>query len=51
MLQGFFQSLFTAGFAESKTKLSTVRRSEPDTIDIVFDDPNITRAGEYFDLA
>jgi len=44
---GFFQSLFTAGFSESKAKVS-VRRSEPDVIDIVFDDPNITRAGECF---
>ncbi|KAJ6539673.1 hypothetical protein B0H19DRAFT_1222802 [Mycena capillaripes] len=33
---GFFNSLFTAGFAESSPK--------PDEIDIIFDDTNITRA-------
>ncbi|KAH9920275.1 uncharacterized protein B0H18DRAFT_607131 [Fomitopsis serialis] len=38
-------SLFTAGFAESKSKLWG-RHFELDVIDIVFDDPNITRAGE-----
>ena len=43
-LQGFFQSLFTSGFSESK---SSKYRLEPDCIDIVFDDPNITRAGKY----
>jgi hypothetical protein len=36
---GFFNSLFTAGFAESSPK--------PDVIDIIFDDTNITRAGVY----
>ncbi|KAF9817534.1 hypothetical protein IEO21_03385 [Rhodonia placenta] len=42
---GFFQSLFTSGFVESKAKLASSRRPEPDVIDIiVFDDPNITRA-------
>ncbi|EED82908.1 predicted protein [Postia placenta Mad-698-R] len=42
---GFFQSLFTSGFVESKAKLASSRRAEPDVIDmIVFDDPNITRA-------
>ncbi|KAI1786288.1 hypothetical protein LXA43DRAFT_72308 [Ganoderma leucocontextum] len=41
---GFFQSLFTSGFSESK---SSRYRMDPDCIDIVFDDPNITRAGEY----
>ncbi|TBU48693.1 hypothetical protein BD309DRAFT_247440 [Dichomitus squalens] len=40
---GFFQSLFTSGFSESK---SSSYRMRPDYIDIVFDDPNITRAGE-----
>jgi hypothetical protein len=34
---GFFNSLFTAGFAESSP--------QPEEIDIIFDDPNITRAG------
>ncbi|KAJ7171876.1 hypothetical protein C8R43DRAFT_27915 [Mycena crocata] len=34
---GFFNSLFTAGFAESSP--------QPDEIDIIFDDANITRAG------
>ena len=43
-LQGFFQSLFTSGFSESK---SSKYRLDPDCIDIVFDDPNITRAGKY----
>ncbi|KAH9836612.1 uncharacterized protein C8Q71DRAFT_50224 [Rhodofomes roseus] len=42
---GYFQSLFTAGFAESKSKLWG-RHSELDVIEIVLDDPNITRAGE-----
>ncbi|KAH9945582.1 hypothetical protein B0H21DRAFT_744355 [Amylocystis lapponica] len=40
---GFFQSLFTSGFIESNAKLSSHHRG-PDVIDIVFDDPNITRA-------
>ncbi|KAI0735694.1 hypothetical protein C8Q76DRAFT_288408 [Earliella scabrosa] len=40
---GFFQSLFTSGFSESKPHLSS-HRAGPDYIDIVFDDPNITRA-------
>ncbi|OCH92670.1 hypothetical protein OBBRIDRAFT_790967 [Obba rivulosa] len=39
---GFFQSLFTGGFSESKGKLVHCH-SGPDVIDIVFDDPNITR--------
>lgn len=34
---GFFNSLFTAGFAESSPR--------PEEIDIIFDDTNITRAG------
>ncbi|KZT67680.1 hypothetical protein DAEQUDRAFT_672979 [Daedalea quercina L-15889] len=42
---GYFQSLFTAGFSESKSKLWG-RHTELDVIDIVLDDPNITRAGE-----
>ncbi|KIP01237.1 hypothetical protein PHLGIDRAFT_113180 [Phlebiopsis gigantea 11061_1 CR5-6] len=40
---GFFQSLFTSGFAESKVKL-TSHRLGPDVVDIVLEDPNITRA-------
>ncbi|KAJ7630424.1 hypothetical protein FB45DRAFT_915461 [Roridomyces roridus] len=35
---GFFDSLFTAGFAESNA---------PKEIEIIFDDLNITRAGEF----
>ncbi|KAI9059595.1 hypothetical protein FKP32DRAFT_1614086 [Trametes sanguinea] len=42
---GFFQSLFTSGFSESKGKHSG-HRGDPEFIDIVFDDYNITRAGE-----
>ncbi|OSD05794.1 hypothetical protein PYCCODRAFT_1361643 [Trametes coccinea BRFM310] len=40
---GFFQSLFTSGFSESKGKHSG-HRGDPEFIDIVFDDLNITRA-------
>ncbi|THG99420.1 hypothetical protein EW026_g2927 [Hermanssonia centrifuga] len=40
---GFFQSLFTAGFSESRIKPGG-HRLEPDVIDIVLEDPNITRA-------
>ncbi|KAI8983339.1 hypothetical protein BD414DRAFT_418639 [Trametes punicea] len=42
---GFFQSLFTAGFSESKAKHSS-HRTDPDYVDVVFDDLNITRAGQ-----
>ncbi|OBZ79877.1 hypothetical protein A0H81_00294 [Grifola frondosa] len=42
---GFFQALFTSGFLESSSRL-TSHRLGPEYIDIVFDDPNITRAGE-----
>ena len=45
LVQGFFQSLFTSGFSESTSKYSS-HRIGPDYIDIVLDDPNITRAGE-----
>ena len=45
LVQGFFQSLFTSGFSESTSKFSS-HRIGPDYIDIVLDDPNITRAGE-----
>ncbi|TCD66782.1 hypothetical protein EIP91_000973 [Steccherinum ochraceum] len=40
---GFFKSLFTAGFVESMTKAGSSHQ-ESEVIDIVFDDPNITRA-------
>ncbi|KAI0327323.1 hypothetical protein GY45DRAFT_1347855 [Cubamyces sp. BRFM 1775] len=40
---GFFQSLFTSGFSESKAKHSG-HRADAEYIDIVFDDLNITRA-------
>ncbi|KAI0825247.1 hypothetical protein BC628DRAFT_1320366 [Trametes gibbosa] len=40
---GYFQSLFTSGFSESKAKHSG-QRADPEYIDIVFDDLNITRA-------
>ncbi|KAJ8473721.1 hypothetical protein ONZ51_g7701 [Trametes cubensis] len=40
---GFFQSLFTSGFSESKAKHSG-HRADAEYIDIVFDDVNITRA-------
>lgn len=40
---GFFQSLFTSGFAESTVKF-TSHRLGPDVVDIVLEDPNITRA-------
>ena len=42
-VQGFFRSLFTAGFSES---FLNSHHSAPDQIDLVFDDRNITRAGE-----
>ncbi|KAH9850649.1 hypothetical protein C2E23DRAFT_734831 [Lenzites betulinus] len=42
---GYFQSLFTSGFSESRAKHSS-HRADPEYIDIVFDDLNITRAGE-----
>jgi hypothetical protein len=41
--QGFFQSLFTAGFEES----ASIEQYEPRELDIVFEDRNITRAGTY----
>lgn len=40
-VQGFFRSLFTAGFSESLLNVHS-----PDQIDLVFDDRNITRAGQ-----
>ncbi|THH30187.1 hypothetical protein EUX98_g4025 [Antrodiella citrinella] len=40
---GFFKSLFTAGFVESIAKFASSQHESP-VIDIVFDDPNITRA-------
>ncbi|EKM60700.1 uncharacterized protein PHACADRAFT_246766 [Phanerochaete carnosa HHB-10118-sp] len=40
---GFFRSLFTSGFAESKIKL-TSHRLGPDIVDVVLEDSNITRA-------
>ncbi|KAF8349856.1 hypothetical protein F5887DRAFT_942684 [Amanita rubescens] len=44
---GFFRSLFTAGFSESLPRLHTHHSSSgPDQIDLVFDDCNITRAGQ-----
>jgi hypothetical protein len=42
--QGFFSSLFTAGFHES---IIHGGLAGPDEINIVFDDRNITRAGAY----
>lgn len=45
-LQGFFRSLFTAGFIESSPRLGV--QKGPDEIAIHFDDPNITRAGRFF---
>ncbi|KDQ54916.1 hypothetical protein JAAARDRAFT_38030 [Jaapia argillacea MUCL 33604] len=39
---GFFQSLFTAGFVESAHKYRGTL--QPDEVEVVFDDPNITRA-------
>ncbi|TFK88520.1 hypothetical protein K466DRAFT_488780 [Polyporus arcularius HHB13444] len=42
---GFFQSLFTSGFSESASQYSS-HRVGPNHIEIVLDDPNITRAGE-----
>jgi len=45
-VQGFFRSLFTAGFSESLPRLHT-HHSGPDQIDLVFDDRNITRAGQF----
>lgn len=41
--QGFFRSLFTAGFSESSTRRGNPN-DEPE-ITIVFDDYNITRPG------
>lgn len=43
LFQGFFRSLFTAGFVEASPKHFAV----PDEVDIAFDDHNITRAGAY----
>ncbi|KAI0358924.1 hypothetical protein OH77DRAFT_1420423 [Trametes cingulata] len=40
---GYFQSLFTSGFSESKSR-HPGHREDADYIDIVFDDLNITRA-------
>ena len=40
---GFFRSLFTSGWRESWGTKDTV-----DTINLRFDDPNITRAGELY---
>ncbi|KAI0638951.1 hypothetical protein C8Q77DRAFT_1045670 [Trametes polyzona] len=42
---GYFQSLFTSGFSESRAKRSS-HRADSEYIDIVFDDLNITRAGK-----
>lgn len=42
--QGYFKSLFTAGFAESSPRLNGHHRG-PDELEIVLDDRNITRAG------
>ncbi|KAI0367497.1 hypothetical protein BV20DRAFT_970461 [Pilatotrama ljubarskyi] len=40
---GYFQSLFTSGFSESKSRQPS-HREDADYIDIAFDDLNITRA-------
>ncbi|KAI0793287.1 hypothetical protein C8Q75DRAFT_713058 [Abortiporus biennis] len=40
---GFFKSLFTSGFVESRTRY-VPHRDGPDEVEIIFDDPNITRA-------
>ncbi|EIN13191.1 hypothetical protein PUNSTDRAFT_123350 [Punctularia strigosozonata HHB-11173 SS5] len=40
---GFFRSMFTSGFSESKHRFAS-HIAGPDQVDIVFDDPNITRA-------
>jgi len=42
--QGFFRSLFTAGFSESQA----ARRGGTDEISVTFDDCNITRPGVGF---
>lgn len=42
--QGFFRSLFTAGFSESRA----ARRGGADEISVTFDDCNITRPGVGF---
>lgn len=42
--QGFFRSLFTAGFSESAKRHIDLRNGK-DEISLVFDDHNITRAG------
>jgi hypothetical protein len=48
-LQGFFKSLFTSGFSESAVKLVNLRNGT-DEISVVFDDPNIARAGKFLYL-
>ncbi|KZT22116.1 hypothetical protein NEOLEDRAFT_1138458 [Neolentinus lepideus HHB14362 ss-1] len=41
---GFFQTLFTGSFVESVHKFhATGHRIRPDQVEIIFDDPNITR--------
>ncbi|KAG6902999.1 hypothetical protein C0995_008572 [Termitomyces sp. Mi166 len=42
LAQGFFRSLFTAGFAESTPRIGS--GAGPEEIVVHFDDPNITRA-------
>jgi hypothetical protein len=49
IVQGFFRSLFTAGFAESSPRPTGHLRGT-DEIDILFDDRNITRAGKRHNL-
>ncbi|KAG8989684.1 hypothetical protein FRB93_003541 [Tulasnella sp. JGI-2019a] len=43
---GFFKSLFTRGFQESSRSQFNKDGEHRDVIDVHFDDPNITRAGE-----
>jgi hypothetical protein len=45
---GFFQSLFTSGFSEMHARSTSPSRGMDgaDIIEVQFDDPNITRAGE-----
>lgn len=43
LTQGFFRELFTSGWAEAHTRYGY--RRGPEQMDIMFDDPNITRSG------
>jgi hypothetical protein len=39
--------MFTGDFSESRFKYRSPKSYGPEQMDIIFDDPNITRAGEW----